>query len=66
MFKRITFGSKVMNKSLQCYEVGVLGCISIIENNYGKDDSGLEACDYTVAFENGKSITINDTMIVSD
>jgi len=64
-FKRILFDAEEFNKPMKCYQVGLLGCKSIIENHFGYS-GGIEVCNYTVEFEDGSSITIDNTFYVTD
>lgn len=62
--KIILFGKKKLNKSLQCFKVGLLGCISIDSVYHGKNNENIDMYSYQVNFDNGKSIEITNPVYV--
>lgn len=58
--KLLLFGKRKLNKSIQCYKVGLLGCKSIDSIHHGKDEENIDIYSYQVIFDSGKSIKITN------
>jgi len=56
----IMFGHCQLNKPLQCYHIGYLGCKSITEAS-----SGIEFASYKIEFDDAEPIIIGNTILVS-
>lgn len=65
MFNLIIFGGRIKGESSSCFMVGINGCNEIIENHIGVS-GGIDVCNYTVTFDDGGSIEINNIIYVTD
>lgn len=62
--KLLLFGKRKLNKSIQCYKVGLLGCKSIDSIYHGKDEENMDIYFYKINFDNGESIEITNPIYV--
>lgn len=65
-FSFVFFGERKINQPNNCFMAGLHGCKSIIGNHLGYDGGGIEICNYTVNFDDGSHIEINDPIYATN